>query len=164
MRAARHGLDLVVAYRRERSSSTSGAAGEAEWRNHVEVFRNITRRKLCSTLTIAGIVIGVLALTTMGAIAEHFNALLTGGVTYISSNVRVGPPNGQTAILPISKATELQSLDGVQAVFPSYTFLANPGALNFQRKSRSVTTAATFGAIYVGCGYHVGCWLPWPGW
>jgi putative ABC transport system permease protein len=109
----------------------------------VEVFRNITRRKLRSSLTIAGIVIGVLALTTMGAIAEHFNALLDGGVRYFSSSVQVGPPNGQTAILPISKATELQSLDGVAAVFPSYAFLANPGAaqsVNFNAPDQIVTS------------------------
>jgi len=34
----------------------------------IEIFRNIARRKLRSFLTISGIVIGVLALTTMGAV------------------------------------------------------------------------------------------------
>jgi glycine/serine hydroxymethyltransferase len=47
----------------------------------MEIIRNIVRHKLRSFLTIAGIVIGVLALTTMGALAENFNALLDGGVT-----------------------------------------------------------------------------------
>ncbi|TMF45522.1 MAG: ABC transporter permease, partial [Chloroflexi bacterium] len=46
----------------------------------MEILRNVWRRKLRSTLTISGIVIGVLALTTMGALSENFNALLDGGV------------------------------------------------------------------------------------
>lgn len=46
----------------------------------IEILRNLKRRKLRSALTISGIVIGIFALTTMGAMAEHFNALLSGGV------------------------------------------------------------------------------------
>jgi glycine/serine hydroxymethyltransferase len=42
----------------------------------MEIIRNFYRHKLRSALTISGIVIGVLALTTMGALAENFNALL----------------------------------------------------------------------------------------
>ncbi len=70
----------------------------------MEILRNIARHKLRSTLTITGIVIGVLALTTMGALAENFNALIDGGVKYFGSNVQVGPPDGQsTFLLPLSK-------------------------------------------------------------
>ena len=39
----------------------------------MEIVRNLGRRKLRSGLTV--IVIGIFALTTMGAMAEHFNAL-----------------------------------------------------------------------------------------
>jgi len=35
----------------------------------MEILRNLARRKLRSTLTILGIVIGIFALTTMGALA-----------------------------------------------------------------------------------------------
>src|SRR6266478_4992209 len=94
------------------------------------MLRNIGRRKLRSVLTISGIVIGVLALTTMGALAENFNALLDGGVKYFSSNVQVGPPGGQSAsLLPTSKIDEIKAVDGVAAAFPSYTFAAEPGAV-----------------------------------
>ena len=48
----------------------------------MEIVRNVLRHKVRSFLTISGIVIGVLALTTMGALAENFNALIGGGVTY----------------------------------------------------------------------------------
>ena len=96
----------------------------------MEILRNIARRKLRSALTISGIVIGVLALTTMGALAENFNALLDGGVKYFSSNVQVGPPDGQSAsLLPISKIDEVKQVQGVSTAFPSYTFTAKPGAV-----------------------------------
>ncbi len=97
----------------------------------MEILRNLARRKLRSTLTILGIVIGVFALTTMGAMAEHFNALLDGGVKYFGSNIQVGAPDGQAAILPIAKMNELRRVHGVEAVFPSYSFLARPGAVSF---------------------------------
>src|SRR5260370_30958935 len=66
----------------------------------------------------------------MGAIAENFNALLDGGVKYFSSNVQVGPPDGQSAsLLPISKIDEIKQVQGVATAFPSYTFTAKPGAV-----------------------------------
>jgi putative ABC transport system permease protein len=96
----------------------------------MEVFRNIWRRKLRSILTISGIVIGVLALTTMGALAENFNALLDGGVTYFGSSIQVGPPDGQSAsLLALSKIDEIKQIDGVAAVFPGYGFQAKPGSV-----------------------------------
>jgi putative ABC transport system permease protein len=96
----------------------------------MEILRNISRRKLRSILTISGIVIGVLALTTMGAIAENFNALLDGGVKYFGSNIQVGPPDGQSAaLLPISKIDEIKKIDGVAAAFPSYGYPAKPGSV-----------------------------------
>src|ERR1700674_1189302 len=96
----------------------------------MEIVRNVARHKLRSFLTIAGIVIGVLALTTMGAMAENFNALLDGGVKYFGSSIQVGPPDGQSAaLLPISKVDEIKKVDGVAAAFPSYFFSAKPGAV-----------------------------------
>jgi len=97
----------------------------------MEILRNIARRKLRSFLTIAGIVIGVLALTTMGSMSENFNALLDGGVKFYGSNIQVGPPDGQSAsILPLSKVDEIKQVPGVAAAFPGYGFLAKPGSLN----------------------------------
>ena len=98
----------------------------------MEIARNVARHKLRSFLTISGITIGVLALTTMGALAENFNALIDGGVAYFGSRVQVGPPDGQsTPILPISKVDEIKKIQGVAAAFPGYTFNAKPGQLNF---------------------------------
>src|SRR5882672_2385305 len=98
----------------------------------METIRNITRHKLRSFLTITGITIGVLALTTMGALAEKFNALIDGGVAYFGSSVQVGAPDGSSApIIPISKVDELKRVQGVAAAFPGYSFQAKPGQLNF---------------------------------
>jgi len=97
----------------------------------MEIIRNVARHKLRSFLTIFGIVIGGLALTTMGAFAENFNALLDGGVKWYGSSISVGGPDGQSAsLLPISTVDEIKNVDGVAAVFPSYQFAAKPGQLN----------------------------------
>jgi putative ABC transport system permease protein len=97
----------------------------------MEIVRNFYRHKLRSVLTISGIVIGVLALTTMGALAENFNALLDGGVQYFGSNVQVGPPVGQAAsLLPLTKIDEIRKVPGVAAAFPTYGFSAKPGAVS----------------------------------
>ncbi len=98
-----------------------------------QIVRNLTRRKLRSLLTISGIVIGILALTTMGALANNFNALLEGGAKYYAGYVPVGDAssNGVTsgAVLPITKQSELEAVPEVEKVFPTITVAAKPGAL-----------------------------------
>ena len=95
----------------------------------MEIVRNVARHKLRSFLTISGIVIGVLALTAMGALAENFNALLDGGVKYYGGSIQVGAPDGQASLLPLSKIAEIKQVEGVQAAFSSYGFLAKPGQI-----------------------------------
>ena len=58
----------------------------------VEILRNLWRRKLRTTLTVTGIVMGIFALTPMGPLAEHFNVLLGGGITYSRRSVQVAEP------------------------------------------------------------------------
>jgi putative ABC transport system permease protein len=95
----------------------------------MEIVRNVFRHKLRSSLTILGILIGVLALTTMGALAENFNALIDGGVKYFGQSIQVGAPDGQASILPISKIDEIKNVQGVQAAFGGYAFTAKPGQI-----------------------------------
>jgi putative ABC transport system permease protein len=97
----------------------------------MEIVRNLYRHRLRSSLAISGIVIGVLAITTMGALAESFNVLLDGRVQYLGSNVQVGPRAGQAAsLLPLTKIDEIRQVPGVAAAFPTYGFAAKPGAVN----------------------------------
>jgi len=98
-----------------------------------QIVRNLTRRKLRSFLTISGIVIGIVALTTMGALANNFNALLDGGAKYYASYVPVADAgsNGVTGggVLPLSKQGDIASVSGVARVFPTIMVAARPGAL-----------------------------------
>jgi len=73
----------------------------------MEILRNLARRKLRSTLTILGIVIGIFALTTMGAMSEHFNVLFNFAEEWYSSSIPVGSPDGQAPLLPLSKVGEI---------------------------------------------------------
>jgi len=96
----------------------------------LEILRNINRRKLRSALTVLGIVIGVFALTTMGAMAEHFNMLLDGGVRWFGSSIQVGAPDGQAGILSLSKIDQIRRVEGVEALFPAYSFTVKPGSVS----------------------------------
>ncbi|HEX6348946.1 MAG TPA: ABC transporter permease [Candidatus Dormibacteraeota bacterium] len=95
----------------------------------IEIVRNLARRKVRSALTVSGIVIGIFALTTMGALSEHFNALLDLGVSYYATSIPVGAPDGQQgSLLPLSKTAEIAAVPGVKAVYADYSIQAAPGA------------------------------------
>ena len=101
----------------------------------MEILRNLWRRKLRSTLTITGIVMGIFALTTMGAMAEHFDALLAGGITYYGSGIQVADENAPSGsigggYMALSAVAQIQAVPGVAAVFPSVMELAKPGAIS----------------------------------
>ncbi|HZV48987.1 MAG TPA: ABC transporter permease [Candidatus Dormibacteraeota bacterium] len=117
----------------------------------LEVFRNLARRKVRSALTVSGIVIGIFAFTTMGALAEHFNSLLDLGVRYAGSAVAVGAPAGeQTSLLPLAKAKEIARVPGVAAVYPTYTIQADPGGGDIQMGPPELITAEQPGASAYG--------------
>lgn len=102
----------------------------------MEIIRNLTRRKLRNILTISGIVIGVLALVTMGSMAEKFNALLAGGATYFGSNVQVADSSSGAVggfgggLLTLDRVAALEKGDGVAAAFPDVSVSAKPGSAN----------------------------------
>jgi putative ABC transport system permease protein len=92
-----------------------------------EILRNLMRRKVRSALTISGIVIGIFALTTMGALAEHFNSMLDVGVQYSGTSIGVKAPAEQAnGLLPLSTGDELRHVPGVAAVYPQYQVAADP--------------------------------------
>lgn len=94
-----------------------------------EILRNLLRRKTRSALTISGIVIGIFALTTMGALAEHFNSLLDVGVQYAGTAIGVKAPAEQAnGLLPLSKRDEIARVPGVAAVNPTYQVAADPSS------------------------------------
>jgi putative ABC transport system permease protein len=98
----------------------------------MEIARNLWRRKLRTTLTVTGIVMGIFALTTMGAMAEHFNVLLNGGITYVGSTVQVEDAQGASignGYMALSTLAQLEKVKGVGAVSPMVSLLADPGSV-----------------------------------
>jgi putative ABC transport system permease protein len=93
----------------------------------MEILRNLTRRKLRNALTVAGIMIGVLALTTMGAMAEKFNLLFDGGERFFSGHVVVNDPSLSgfgPGLIQVSRAADIARVDGVAGAFPNISLLA----------------------------------------
>src|SRR5207248_1998655 len=86
-------------------------------RGMLEILRNLSRRKLRNGLTILGIVIGVLALTTMGALAEKSNGLIDGGIRYFRDHVTVAAETngGFGGVLTIAKVQDIEQVAGVAA-------------------------------------------------
>lgn len=97
-----------------------------------EAIGNIWRRPLRTALTILGIVIGVFALTVMGALAEKLNVLVDGGDEYFRTRLFVfdeGAASGfQASSRPITidLVDRIEALDGVERATPVLQTLLDP--------------------------------------
>ena len=97
-----------------------------------EAIGNIWRRPLRTALTIGGIVIGVFALTVMGALAEKLNVLVDGGDEYFRTRIFVfdaGAASGfQASARPITRdlVELIDELDGVDRATPVLQTLLDP--------------------------------------
>lgn len=97
-----------------------------------EAISNIWRRPLRTALTILGIVIGVFALTVMGALAEKLNVLVDGGDEYFRTRIFVfdeGAASGfQASSRPITRdlVDEIATIDGVERATPVLQTLLDP--------------------------------------
>ncbi|HKT82876.1 MAG TPA: ABC transporter permease [Solirubrobacterales bacterium] len=97
----------------------------------MEILRNIGRRKLRSILTISGITIGILALTTMGSMAANFNALLDGGVKYYQSSIQVSPDNASFgSVISTADVDLIKQVPGVANAFAAISLDAKPGQIS----------------------------------
>src|SRR5712692_3069540 len=113
----------------------------------MEIIRNLFRRKLRNFLTISGIVIGVLALTTMGAMAEKTNLLLDGGEKFFSDHIEVGDTGNSfgAGLIRVDKTSEILRVDGVAAAFPTIGLPAKPGDTSISFGPGDIITAAAAG-------------------
>jgi len=97
-----------------------------------EAISNIWRRPLRTALTILGIVIGVFALTVMGALAEKLNVLVDGGDEYFRTRMFVfdaGAASGfQASARPITRdlVERIEAIDGVDRASPVLQTLLDP--------------------------------------
>ncbi len=84
-----------------------------------EILRNMARRKLRTTLTITGIVIGILALTVMGSMSEYFNGLIDNAINLLGNNIVVSPAqNDFESILTTVDERRVRRVAGVRDVIP----------------------------------------------
>jgi len=85
----------------------------------LEVFRNMWRRKLRTSLTVFGIVIGVYALTVMGAMAEKTNTMISSGAKFYTAKIDINGKGGigmGPQLIPISAIEKIGKIDGVKSV------------------------------------------------
>ena len=80
----------------------------------MRLLRELSRRKLRTTLTILGITIGIWALVVFSSMANKINALVEGGSQYYADKILVtdGSSFG-TAPMSLDSADTIRGLDGV---------------------------------------------------
>lgn len=84
-----------------------------------EILYNMARRKLRTTLTVIGIVIGILALTVMGSMSEYFSGLIDNAVNLIGNNIVVNPKdNNFESVLSVADLRRITHIGGVKDAFP----------------------------------------------
>jgi putative ABC transport system permease protein len=103
----------------------------------MRLLRELSRRKLRTTLTILGITIGIWALVVFSSMANKINALVEGGSEYYADKVIVSDASNVgvglgIAPMDIAVADQIREMDGVAAVDPQVQlfFDAEGGAMS----------------------------------
>ena len=95
----------------------------------MRLFRELSRRKLRTTLTIIGISIGIWALVVFGALANQINGLVSGGSEFFADKILVTDGESlSTSPIRIAHADIIAGLDGVAAVDPQIELVWDPDA------------------------------------
>lgn len=96
-------------------------------------LRNLTRRKLRTSLTVIGIAVGIWALVVMAAMATKLSVLVEGGSAYFQNKVVVtdasSTPFSQALMLsplPIEIARQIGQVPGVAAAVPRVVLPLTP--------------------------------------
>jgi putative ABC transport system permease protein len=97
----------------------------------MRLLRQLTRRKLRTTLTILGITIGIWALVVFSSMANKINALVAGGSEYFAGKVLVTDASSVgiaigTSPMSIDVADQIRELDGVAAAAPEIQMVYDP--------------------------------------
>lgn len=101
------------------------------------VLRNMWRRKARTLLTVFGIVVGIFALTVLGALSARLNQQVNGAKTWFSSKITVVPPGsslfggGDSGFLPLSKVAEIQAVPGVKDAIAGIGIQLTQGSSGF---------------------------------
>jgi putative ABC transport system permease protein len=99
----------------------------------MRLLRQLTRRKLRTTLTILGITIGIWALVVFSSMANKINALVEGGSQYFAGKVLVTDQSSVgvgigTGPMQRDMADRIAALDGVAAAVPQIQTVYDPDA------------------------------------
>jgi putative ABC transport system permease protein len=97
----------------------------------MRLLRQLTRRKLRTTLTILGITIGIWALVVFSSMANKINALVEGGSQYFAGKILVFDASSigvsiGTAPMKLEVADQIRQLDGVAAAAPQVQLVYDP--------------------------------------
>jgi putative ABC transport system permease protein len=97
----------------------------------MRLLRELSRRKLRTTLTILGITIGIWALVVFSSMANKINALVDGGSQYFAGKVLVTDKSSVGvgiggAPMSTDVADQIAGLDGVAAAVPQVQMIYDP--------------------------------------
>ena len=97
----------------------------------MRLLRNLTRRKVRSTLTIVGISVGIWALVVMGSMANKIGALVEGGSIYYDDKIIVSDAANLAfgfsfTPMPLSTADLIQAVPGVAVTVPEVQMMLDP--------------------------------------
>ncbi|MBA3778662.1 MAG: ABC transporter permease [Chloroflexi bacterium] len=92
----------------------------------MHLLRNLTRRKVRTTLTILGITIGIWALVVFGSMANKINSLVEGGSSYFGDKIIVTDASDGVfgnAPMSLSVARGIDQVQGVAVAVPQIQLL-----------------------------------------
>ncbi|MDD5668126.1 MAG: ABC transporter permease [Actinomycetota bacterium] len=89
------------------------------------VLRNMWRRKARTFLTVFGIVVGIFALTVLGALSARLNQQVKGAETWFTSKISIvasggGLFGGSDGYLELSKVDEIKAVPGAKSVVAGF--------------------------------------------
>jgi putative ABC transport system permease protein len=115
----------------------------------MRLLRNLGRRKLRSTLTITGILIGIMALVVFGSMANKIGSLVSGGSDYYRDKIVVnakGGTMGLGGVMSMADAATISKLRGVEVAVPSVVMLLSDDQSGVNMGSPPMITGAMAGA------------------
>jgi putative ABC transport system permease protein len=100
------------------------------------VLRNMWRRKARTLLTVFGIVVGIFALTVLGALSARLNQQVAGAETWYTSKISVVPSGsslfgGSEGYLELTKVDEIEAVPGVKSAIAGFGLLLNDESSGF---------------------------------
>ena len=100
------------------------------------VLRNMWRRKARTFLTVFGIVVGIFALTVLGALSARLNQQVKGAEVWFTSKISVVPGGGSLfggsdGYLELSKVDEIEAVPGVKSAIAGFGLLLDSDGTGF---------------------------------